>query len=78
MNEGVRTLICEILILTYLDISPRPKKGGKNFQNRQEALAFLNTAWFEVLCAGIELEPEIVRRKMLQISNSSRLKRKGQ
>jgi hypothetical protein len=71
MHEGYRTLVCELLILTYFDLKPRSKKGGKHFQTRQEALSFLNTAWFETLCAAIELEPGIVRRKMLQVSISN-------
>ncbi|MEX2460637.1 MAG: hypothetical protein WD469_04955 [Paenibacillaceae bacterium] len=69
MHEGYRTLVCELLILTYFDLKPRSKKRGKNFQNRQEAVSFLNTSWFETLCAVVEMEPGIVRKKLLHISN---------
>ena len=56
MHEGYQALIGELLILTYLDVKPRAKKGGRYFQIRQEALSFLDTPWFETLCAAIELD----------------------
>ncbi|WP_274651931.1 hypothetical protein [Paenibacillus humicola] len=75
MLEGYRAMICELLMQTYGDLTPRAKKGGRNFQIRQEALTFLDSSWFETLCAAVELDPGSVRRRMLQTSVSRRVKR---
>ena len=58
---GYAQLIRELLILTYHDLNNRQRTGGRNFQHRQEALAFLQTEWFEYLCTSIDLDPDYVR-----------------
>lgn len=68
MSFGYRVLVCEILIQTYFDLKIKARKGGRNFQTRQEALTFLKTAWFETLCTAIDLDPSIVRKEMLRAS----------
>ena len=41
MSFGYRVLVCAILIQTYLDLKNKGPEKGRNFQMRQEALAFL-------------------------------------
>lgn len=71
MPFGYRVLVCAILVQTYLDLIPKARKGGRNFQRRQEALAFLKTDWFETLCAAVDLDPSYVKKEMLRASANS-------
>lgn len=57
LPAGYTELICELLLLTLSDIKVRSKKGGGNFQKRQEALTFIETEWFETLCIAIDMDP---------------------
>ena len=62
---GYAQLVRELLILTYQDLHNRQRRGGRHFQHRQEALAFLHTEWFEYLCASIDLDPDYVRKRFI-------------
>lgn len=66
MQLGYRDLACEILVQTCLDLLDKRRKGGRNFQNKQDALAFLHTDWFEELCYFLELDPSHTRMKIIQ------------
>ncbi|NTZ20709.1 hypothetical protein EXW96_25300 [Paenibacillus sp. JMULE4] len=72
MSFGYRVLVCAILIQTYFDLKTKARKGGRNFQMRQEALGFLKTDWFETLCTAIDLDPSFVRKEMLRASANTR------
>lgn len=66
--SGYSQLICELLLLTYQDINNRERRGGRHFQYRQEALAFIETEWFEFLCLSVNLDPDYVRNSFLRNS----------
>lgn len=72
LPAGYTELICELLLLTFSDVKMRSKKGGKNFQKRQEALAFLETEWFETLCVAVDLDPLAVKHCVIQASQVKR------
>ena len=73
-SRGYYYLICEIFLLTHFDLKHRARKGGCNFQYRQDALAFLETEWFEILCVSIDLDPVRVRNSLIRTSNYKRIK----
>ncbi len=70
-GSGYYYLICEILLITHYDLKHRERKGGRNFQARQDALAFLETEWFEILCMTVDLDHEWVRESFIRTSNIS-------
>lgn len=63
---GYQALICEILLLTYSDLKYKGRKGGENFKNRQNALAFIESAWFNFLCESIGLDADQMRSKLIE------------
>lgn len=65
-KSGYRQLVCEMLLLTHHDLQRRGRTGGINFQRRQDALAFVESAWFEQLCGMVDLEPERVRKSLMR------------
>jgi hypothetical protein len=64
-TSGYHELIHEILLTTYWDLQQRARKGGQIFRYRQDALAFLETEWFETLCQAVDLNPSLVKRSMI-------------
>lgn len=68
LPTGYKDLICELLLLTLSDVKMRSKKGGEHFQKRQEALAFLESEWFEELCIAVDLDPLTTKTCMIRAS----------
>lgn len=68
--SGYYHLIYEILLITHFDLKQRARKGGRNFQDRQDALAFLETEWFEILCITVDLDHSRVRDSFISTSNN--------
>lgn len=65
-SSGYHTLICEVLLLTYSDLACKGRKGGENFKNRQDALTFIESAWFDFLCEAIDLDADRVRSNLIK------------
>lgn len=61
MPQGYCLLILEMLLLTRSDLKIRAKNKGRFYQMRQDAIAFINTEWFESLCISVSLDPDAVR-----------------
>lgn len=64
MLEGYRELACAILYQAYLDMELKGRRGGFNFRCRQDALAFLDSKWFEQLCLELDLNEYVIRRSL--------------
>ena len=67
LPPGYRRLVCEIMMLTYYDLKEKGNRGGRRFQYKQEALSFVKSEWFELLCMGINLEPEATKENLLSV-----------
>lgn len=65
-TTGYEDLVYEILLLTHFDLKQRGRKGGQNFRNRQDALAFMESQWFETLCHSVDLEPHTVKMNLMR------------
>lgn len=66
MTSGYYHLILEILMLAHFDLKNRERKGGVNFQYRHDALTFIETEWFEMLCEAVNLDPSWIRKGLIQ------------
>ncbi|WP_276357656.1 hypothetical protein [Cohnella caldifontis] len=67
-TSGYIHLVHEILLTTHWDLQLRARKGGQNFRHRQDALAFLDTEWFETLCQSVDLNPSCVRKNLIRVA----------
>lgn len=65
LPHGYYRLIREILLLTRSDLKIRAKRRGHFFRNRQDALRFIYSEWFECLCYTVNLDPDAVRDSFL-------------
>lgn len=71
LPPGYYHLIRELLLLTKSDLKIRAKKKGPYYRYKQEALAFIEREWFEALCVAVSLDPDAVRRELLNPRNSN-------
>jgi hypothetical protein len=71
MNQGYTNLILDVLLLTKSDLKMRSKKQGAFFQNKHEALTFVESEWFEALCIAVRLDPDAARERLLNKGRKS-------
>jgi len=73
--SGYIYLIHEILLLTRSDLQFGVRKNrGKYVQMRHDALRFIGSEWFELLCIGVNLDSDAVRDQFLRTAKASRTK----
>ncbi|MEX2105087.1 MAG: hypothetical protein WD907_07175 [Bacilli bacterium] len=65
LSKGHRYMILHVLLLTKNDLQIKTNRKGRNAYNRQEALAFIQTEWFETLCLSVQMEPSYVRARFI-------------
>lgn len=68
MEPQLRALVAAIIERTYRDLASGPKGNGHDVSGRdyRDARAFIETSWFNNLCAYLDLEPDHVRKTLLQ------------
>lgn len=66
LNQPYRQLAAAIILQAVSDIVTGPGKiGTEQVGNYRSALKFIRSAWFEQLAAAIALDPEAIRKALL-------------
>lgn len=77
LNQSYRQLAAAIILQAVSDIVSGPgKTGTEQLGNYRSALRFVKSAWFEQLAAAIALDPEAVRKALLDKGKRQKVRTK--
>ncbi|UVI31152.1 hypothetical protein [Paenibacillus spongiae] len=65
MPSGYMILVQEVILLAQMDATKKCSRRGPSYEAKEEALHFLQTEWFEMLCMSIDLDPHAVREAII-------------
>lgn len=58
-------MILQLLMITKSDLQIKSNRKGELYKQRQEALEFVQSEWFEALCMAMKLDPSAVRERLM-------------